>query len=520
MNRVLLSTVHRPLGVETDVCTPNIQAEMYHAQVTRAQGIFSIRAECTGWGLDFIAANLEAPTTVLHYPTHRRFLRELRRGYDYVGIGFVMCTYPKALEMCRWVREAAPQTRIVLGGYGTVLEECDHFADFVCREEGVGFFKRLLGEKPVEHFAMPTITRKLKVMSVATRPEAILPTGLGCSRGCDFCCTSHFFDRRMVPLLRTGEEIHRAMLAVDIPGSPVRNIGVIDEDFLADRRRIEPLIRLNAGVLDKPILFSCLTSLMSLTQYTTDELISMGLSGVWVGVESKHADYPKLKNIDPPTQIAQLQNAGIATLTSMIVGYDWHDEQTVEEDFRYVLSLKPTFSQAMIYSPCPKTPLYKRLLEEDRLLDVPLKYHDGFHALFKHPHLSSERLEQLVLEFFRREYEALGPSVCRMLDVQLRGFEALRDREDPLFRRRADTCRDLALEIYPLLKIAIRRAPTEQLRRSLSEMKQRAEDLFPIPARTRARTLAVPLLATYSTLVDRILPNRQPHSVTHRYRAA
>ena len=235
-------------GIQAD--DPGALGHVEEKDIDRTKSITHV----TGRKLDFIAANLEAPTTVLHYPTHRRFLRELRRGYDYVGIGFVMCTYPKALEMCRWVREAAPQTKIVLGGYGTVLEECDHFADFVCREEGVGFFKRLLGEEPVEHFAMPTITRKLKVMSVTTRPEAILPTGLGCSRGCDFCCTSHFFDRRTVPLLRTGEDIHRAMLAIDLPGSPVRNIGVIDEDFLADRRRIEPLIRLNAGVLPRATL--------------------------------------------------------------------------------------------------------------------------------------------------------------------------------------------------------------------------------------------------------------------------
>lgn len=520
MSRVLLTTVHRPLGVESETCTPNIQAEMYHAQVTRAQGVFSIRAECTGWGLDFIAANLDAPVTVLHYPTRRRFLRELRKGYDYVGIGFVMCTFPKAVEMCRWVRGAAPDTEVVLGGYGTVLEECDEHADHVCREEGVGFFRRLLGEPPVESFTMPEITRTLKVLSVTTRPEAILPTGLGCSRGCDFCCTSHFFDRRTVPLLRTGEEIHEAMAAVELDGSSVRTIGVIDEDFLADRRRIEPMIDRNARVLDRPILFSCLTSLKSLKQYTTEELLHMGLAGVWCGIESKRATYPKLHRVDPPAQIAELKRVGIAVLTSMIIGYDWHDEDTVEEDFQYLLSLEPTFSQAMIYSPCPQTPLYRRYLEEDRLLDVPLKYHDGFHALFEHPHLGSERLEALVLEFFRREYETLGPSVCRMLDVQLRGYRSLQDSDDPLFRRRAEACRELALEIYPLVGVAISRAPSERVRRWLTELQERTETLFEIPRRARVRRRAAPLLAAYSELVDRVAPHRQPRSVTHRYRQA
>lgn len=520
MPRVLLSTIHQPLGIENDTCTPNIQAEMYHAQVTRAQGPFSIRSVCTGWGLEFIAANLEAPTTVLHYPTRRQFLRELRRGYDYVGIGFVMCTFPKAIEMCRWVRETAPRAKLVLGGYGTVLEECDRYADYVCREEGVGFFKRLLGEGPTKRFTVPPITRRLEVMSVAAQPEAILPTGLGCSRGCDFCCTSHFFHRRTVPLLASGEEIHAAMMAVELDGSPIRNIGVIDEDFLADRRRIEPMIRLNGAVLDKPILFSCLTSLRSLTQYTTAELLRMGLAGVWVGIESTRADYAKLRDVDARALLSSLHEVGISTLTSMIIGYDWHTEDTVEEDFQYLLSLEPTFSQIMIYSPCPQTPLYQRFLEENRLLNVPYKYHDGFHALFRHPHLTTGRLEALVQELFRREYEELGPSVCRVLDVRLRGYESLREHPEPLFRRRAAECRWLCLEIYPLLGAAIRLAPSDKVRRYLTALKQRAEDTFAIPMATRARERAVPVLALYTRLRERLVPHPQPRSIRHRYRFA
>ncbi len=510
MPKILLTTVHRPMGVASETCTPNIQAEMYHAQVTRAQDTFSIRSVCNGWGLQFIAANLDAQTTVLHYPTKRRFVQELRKDYDYVGISFVICTFPKAVEMCRWVREEAPRTKLVLGGYGTVLNECDEYADYVCREEGVNFFKRLLGEEEVERYRLPRIERTLKVMSITTRPEAILPTGLGCSRGCDFCCTSHFFNRKCVPLLKTGRELHEAMLSVDPGKEGIRNIGVIDEDFLADRARIEDMIPLNASVVDKPIFFSCLTSLRSLTQYSIAELLQMGLSGVWVGVESTRATYPKLKNIDPATLFVSLKQVGIVTLASIIVGYDWHDEETVEEDFQYLLSLRPTFSQMMIYSPCPQTPLYERLRAAGRLIDVPYKYHDGFHLLFKHPHFNAERLEALVGELFRREYEELGPSVCRVLDVQLAGYLALRDSETPLFRRRAEEYKKLCLEIYPLLKTAIREAPSQQVRQSLGELKERVEDTFQIPRLARLKQSAVPLLASYSRMRDRFLPNAQP----------
>jgi len=518
MKRVLLTTVHRPLGIESETCSPNVQAEMYHAQVTRAQGIFSIRSVCTGWGLEFIAANLQAPTTVLHYPTLRDLERELRRGYDFLGISFVICTFPKTVQLCNLARRVAPDTKIVLGGYGTVLTECDDYADFVCREEGVGFFRRLLNEPQNGRFTVPPIMRTLKIMSVTSRPEAIIPAGLGCSRGCDFCCTSHFFQRRYVPLLRTGRELHEAMVSADPGGGTCRNVGVVDEDFLADKARIDEMTALNAAEVKTPILFSCLTSLRSLVQYTRDELLRMGLSGAWIGIESKRAAYSKLKNINAIEFLGSLKRVGIIPLTSMIIGYDWHDEATIEEDFQYLLSLRPAFSQIMIYSPCPQTPLYNKMLGEGRLLSIPYKYVDGFHALFSHPHLSGERLEVLIQEMFRREYEELGPSVCRVLDIQLSGFETLRESDSVLFRARAREHRKLATEIYPLLKTAIREAPSQKVHAYLVDLRSRATELLRITSFTRMLERAVPVLAALTKMEQRFIPNPQPRTTTHRYR--
>jgi radical SAM superfamily enzyme YgiQ (UPF0313 family) len=516
--KVLLTTVHRPLGINSENCTENIQAEMYHAQVTRAQGIFSVRTICTGWGLEFIAANLNVPVTVLHYPTRRILLRELKKGYDYLSISFVTCTFPKTIEACQWARQYAPETKIVLGGYGTVLKECDQYADYVCREEGVNFFQKLLGDKKVEKFVIPPIHRSLKIMSVTTRPEAIIPAGLGCSRGCDFCCTSHFFHKKYVPILKTGREIHKVMCSIDFPKSTFRNIGVIDEDFLADRRRMEDVIELNGREIKKLIFFSCLTSLKSLSQYTIDELLKMGLYGAWIGIESVRAKYSKLKDINAKELINSLKKVGIIPLTSMIVGYDWHDENSLEEDFQYLLSLKPAFSQFMMYSPCPQTPLYERMVQENRLLDVPYIYHDGFHALMKHPNLSSERLEAILNQFFQREYEELGPSVCRVMDILHEGYRTLYESTNPLFRARAREYKNLCLEIYPLLKIAIAKATTTKVRLYLKNLKGSVEESFQIPRSKKIMTHLVPVLSYYTQLKDWLIPHPQPKTEIHRYR--
>jgi hypothetical protein len=202
----------------------------------------------------------------------------------------------------------------------------------------------------------------------------------------------------------------------------------------------------------------------------------------------------------------------------MIIGYDWHDETTIEEDFQYLLSMKPAFSQMMIYSPCPQTPLYGKMLGEGRLLEIPYKYVDGFHTLFTHPHLSKERLEALIQELFRREYEELGPSVCRVLETQLSGYETLRGSPSPLFRARAREHRKLATEIYPLLRTAIREAPSHRVHDYLVDLRSKAEELLEISPFTRLLESAVPALAAATKLQQRFLPNPQPRTTVHRYR--
>src|SRR5512142_3149586 len=141
--KVLLTSVCRPLGPEYGDA-PSVGYELLQRQVTRAQGLFSPRAVHHQFSLDYIAENLDAPTVVLQYPSKRELIRELRKGYDYVGISFLMAIFHKVKAMVALIREHAPNTKIILVGYGTVLsdEELKPYADYICREEGVAYMRR------------------------------------------------------------------------------------------------------------------------------------------------------------------------------------------------------------------------------------------------------------------------------------------------------------------------------------------------------------------------------------------
>ena len=120
--KLLLTSVCKPLGLRYGDAK-SVGYELLHGQVTRAQGIFSPRSVIHHFSLEYIAHNLEAPTVVLQYPSEKEFIRELKEGYDFVGISFVLSTFRRMKRMSALVRKYSPNSKIVLGGYGTVLSD-------------------------------------------------------------------------------------------------------------------------------------------------------------------------------------------------------------------------------------------------------------------------------------------------------------------------------------------------------------------------------------------------------------
>ncbi|HBH61953.1 MAG TPA: radical SAM protein, partial [Nitrospiraceae bacterium] len=235
---ILFTTVCRPFGGNGE--GDSVGAELFHAQVTREQGIFSYRQVIRCWGLDYIAENINVPSVVLHYPSEREFVRELRnRKHDYIGINFVVATFHKLKRMTELIRSHAPKAKIILGGYGTVLsdEELSPYGDLICREEGIGFMRRLLGEdpeRPIVHPYAPIESPRIYSYPLKTK-VAHITGGLGCPNGCDFCCTSHFFKRRYIPFVKSGQELYRLILDMEKQaekaGDVLSGFILIDEDF-------------------------------------------------------------------------------------------------------------------------------------------------------------------------------------------------------------------------------------------------------------------------------------------------
>jgi len=192
--RILLSSVFGPYAQDDEFGSRTINPmELYHNQVTRAQGSFSLRMFHRSWGIMMIQENISAPCSVLDFPTRKAFARELTTNrYDIVGISSIIVNVLKVREMCRMVRELSPDSVIVVGGHVAAIPGLEAMidADHIVRGEGISWMRRYLGEDehaPIRHPAIVSgLHTRIMGMRLSQRKggtaATIIPS-VGCPMG-------------------------------------------------------------------------------------------------------------------------------------------------------------------------------------------------------------------------------------------------------------------------------------------------------------------------------------------------
>lgn len=520
--RLLLSSVCQPFGEEHGDGF-GVSYEGSH-QIMWAQGIFRTRATTTQWGIELIAANLDIPTTTLHYPTIDQFISELRRGYDYVGIAFVSPTLHKLIPMVEAVRRHSPRTKIVLGGYGTALgeERLAPLADHICRGEGVRFMRELLGEPLDAPIVQPDITQRQRLFSLPLLEETgYVFAGLGCPNGCDFCATSHYFGRQHIKLLPDGRSILAAIRTLRRRHPGLASFWINDEDFLLDEARGRGFLEAIRRSDLPPLSLSIFSSVKALSRFTPAELVEMGVDWVWVGYEGQRAGYSKMVGRPYAELFADLKRHGISVLASMIIGFDYQTPAVIEEEFEQLLRLRPTMSQFLIYGPAHGTPAQARLQAEGRLTAEVMqdnRLHDGFSLGFQHPHIGPEEMSAIQRRLYRDEFARLGPAVFRVVEDLLEGHLQLRGHPAARVRAKAERYGHIAHRASVLLP-AGRRWVNASTRRWIDELQRRLRrGTGPLSRSERLLARVMPAFLRYTDFKLRRGLDRQPVFSRRTYR--
>lgn len=449
--RVLLTSVFGPWAQDDEYGSRSINPmELWHNQVTRVQGPFSVRMFNRSWGLMLIQANIQAPCTILDFPRLERFIEEIRtKRYDVVGIGSITINLLKVKKMCELVRQYLPEATIVVGGHiANIPDLCERIdADHIVCGEGVHWFRRFLGEDPGQPVCHPQIqtghgTRMLgRILKIAPQDQtATLIPSVGCPQGCNFCITSAMFGGKgkFINFYETGDELFDIMCQLE-ESMKVRSFFVMDENFLMYRTRALRLLEL-IETHDKAWGLQVFSSAKVLDSYTIEQLVSLGLSWVWVGLEGEESQYTKLAKVDTFGLVSKLRSHGICVLGSTIIGMENHTPENIDQVIDYAVRHNSDFHQFMLYTPLPGTPLHTELTAAGRMkgeCEAPSHdQHGQFRFNYRHSHITDGQETDFLLRAFRRDFEVNGPSVLRRVRTLLQGWKRYKNCPDRRIRDR------------------------------------------------------------------------------------
>jgi hypothetical protein len=160
----------------------------------------------------------------------------------------------------------------------------------------------------------------------------------------------------------------------------------------------------------------------------------------------------------------------------------------VAQEFDGLMKLKPALGQYLIYGPVPGTPFNERVRRENLMHEEYVQHPDrlyrradGFTTTMKHPTLSAAEIEGLQRWCFDQDFQRLGPSIFRVLESRLLGYQKLKNSPNALLRAKAEVyARDLRCAT-PVFLAGRLLGPNAAVRRWIGDLEQRIHAEFGRP---------------------------------------
>ncbi len=509
MKRVLLTNPYGPYELSWGSNAYDITETRFH----RGQGPFAFKSHTHCLALYLIAESLNAKTTVLEYPRLEDYEDELREGYDYVGIQVIGVTINKVARMMRIAREIAPRTKIVIGGYGVAnlydpppgekTDDAQYIldnADYICREEGARFMRRILGDEPVDRplsqrYAPRNATFYPGLEGFGDKSNCMALVALGCPNGCEFCITSAMFKKEKTYVATPEETFETMKHNCRRNGGRATTTALMDEDLLMSPdyvRALGKLIREDKEFGLSKLSYFCFGDLRSMTEYSMEELLENGVDSIWIGVESSLDDVitsehkiEKRTCDDIKSTFRGMEEYGVGITASKVLGWDFHTRENIEEDIDFFVDLGPSAYQITFLGACPGTELYDRMKEAGRINpEFAYKHMEQCNdALsFVPKNFGVDDLRQYFDMAHEKLFESNGPGVFRNFQINLNGYETCSASHRPLLRgQKAKLFAERCQRSYPLLEACEKYAPNEAVREKVREADAKYRRLFGEP---------------------------------------
>ncbi len=306
--------------------------------------------------------------------------------FDLVAISTFTAQIDEAYQLCQWYRDRNVKT--VLGGLHatSVPGEARQFADAVVVGSGEIHWPQILddvqndclkplydaGNQPFDLNQAPMPAFEL--LDIENYNRLTIQTSRGCPHHCEFCASSVLLtdSYQQKPIEKVIAEINRI---IEIWEHPF--IEFADDNTFVNKAYWKQLLSLlppkkmrwftetDISVADDPELLTlmrqsgCAQVLVGLESPTQTHLNGVELKTNW---KLKHAP-------DYISAIHKIQSHGISVNGCFVLGLDGQTESIFDEVFEFVKKSELHEVQITLQTPFPGTPLYERLLNQDRILE-------------------------------------------------------------------------------------------------------------------------------------------------------
>ena len=309
---------------------------------------------------------------------------------DLVGLTAYLMQGPRAFRIAEEFRKRGKT--VALGGpiTGLNLEDCRGKADVLFVGEAEYTWPTFLdefrqGRYQTEYIQTEKIDMRdspvprMDLLKLDKYVHAAIQTTRGCPFGCEFCDIVVLFGRKV-----RSKSVEQVIAELrEAVKQPVSSIFFTDDNFIGNTRYAKELLQAIIEFNNSTKIPLAYMTQVSINLARDEELLELlykaNFTNVFIGIEtprkSSLQEVNKGQNVRTNLleDVKKIQSYNISVSAGMIVGFDHDDDRIFQEQLDFIMEANIPWAMTGILQAVPKTPLYKRLEQEQRL-DLTSEY--------------------------------------------------------------------------------------------------------------------------------------------------
>ena len=332
---------------------------------------------------------------------------------DLVAMTVITGTSRRAYELSASFRER--NIPVVLGGPHVTLvpEEAQQHADAICIGYAEETWPQLLldfqngcmhktyKQRPDMELGRTAFPKRELMGKRNFLTQAVFEATRSCMHDCEFCVAPTAWGRKQFqrPIDWVIEDIRRV---------GQKKIIFIDLNIISDKKYAKELFRQLIPLNIK--WFGLSTVLIAHDKELKELLARSGCKGLLLGLETisenslKDAGKRFNESVSYKDVIADLHHLGISIQGCFVFGLDHDTEDVFEKTVEFAIDSGIDLPRFAILTPFPGTPIYHRLMAQERILTHDWELYDGQHVVFQPKNMSVSQLAQGHEEAWKKVY--------------------------------------------------------------------------------------------------------------------